>query len=540
MSVYNMLTTIQDVILSHKNNVKIMVPTVGFGLCAIRAIYCYVHRNANKYPPGPIGIPFLGSFLSCGDLPKYASHLASNYGEISMIYIGSQPFVFLHSIELINEAFKNNNALDREWDNSLLFTHLKPYEINIAMVSHKYWTKKRKRFQRVIISRLDSSFLNTVHNKSLNCHAFDSINECIQQNKLWYPRNDLGYIFFHAIWNALYGSYIKYNSKHKENILKFMEVSFDHASIDIVVRYLRIQNLLSNSFSNKFSDYAQQFANYLETQLYKQLNYDETIFDFNNKKWDEHFKNVVKNKNSCAVSKLIAHHRQEPGIDSTKTAIIQEISAFFNASVHTSLHTAEYGLVALAKYDEIQEQIYNELKREIGEEWQMETVEIKKVIYRLHYLRAFVHDILRVSCVSPLGIAHFNPKCDVWLKNNKYCIPKNSVIVSDAVAANRQDPYWKGKTNQNTMKLCLNLWLDENNRFKYDLNKDKMVTFGLGPRDCVGKSMALRSLYLLYTKLILNYKFNLSSKDKNIEIKQKFQIAWVIDPQIGLQIEKRR
>eukprot|EP00483_Globobulimina_turgida_P000084 UN00084 len=176
---------------------------------------------------------------------------------------------------------------------------------------------------------------------------------------------------------------------------------------------------------------------------------------------------------------------------------------FFDAGVDTSLNTAEYGMVLLAKYGQEQETIYNELKLEFGNRWKMESIEIKKAIHKLHNLRAFIYEVLRLSSVAAIGVAHYNSKCDIWLKNNKYRIPKNSVILSDVSTAHRNDPYWHKKINNGVMNLCLNAWLDKNGCFRYKLNKDKMVGFGVGPRDCAGMSLALMSLYLLFAKLIL-------------------------------------
>eukprot|EP01084_Bolivina_argentea_P102321 183320_1 len=107
-----------------------------------RKIYCKLRRIYYSYPPGSDGLPLVGSLFSFMDIPKYASFLKNKYGPISMINIGIQPIVFLHSIDYINEVFKNQNALDRDWNQSLILRHIKNYEFSTAIIEEKYWRRK--------------------------------------------------------------------------------------------------------------------------------------------------------------------------------------------------------------------------------------------------------------------------------------------------------------------------------------------------------------------------------------------------------------
>eukprot|EP01084_Bolivina_argentea_P131726 232478_1 len=487
---------------------------MAFGVSLLRKVYCVIHRKYSRYPPGPDGFPFIGCFLSTGNIPEFASYLASSYGAISMIYIGNQPFIFLHSIKYINEILNNENALDRDWDNSLLYTYLKPNEIHTALVSQKYWKRKREIFQSILISRLNSRFVNVVHNKSM-LYVFNAIDECIKNNKLWLLKDSMNYIQFHLMWNAVFNTFISFNNKHRKHMTELILKTLNDAGNDVVVRYLGLKNILPSKYLNSIFPNSEKLQNFIETQIYEQLKYDETVFDMNNKKWNKQFEDInnVQN-NHCVASKLLYIHRKNPSQTyGSKQAILSEIHIFFVAGFYTS-YTAEYGVILLAKNEKVQEQIYNELRSHLGMDWQ-------------------------ISSVAPLGAAHYNSKCNIWLKNGKYQIPKNSVIITDIPTANRNDKYWIDKTNGNSMDLCLNMWLDKNNNFRYNLNKDKMMTFSVGPRQCAGNTMALRSLYLLFVKLILNYKFGLQTTDKNIKIQQEYQFAFTIKPEIGVLIKKR-
>jgi hypothetical protein len=57
-------------------------------------------------------------------------------------------------------------------------------EVNIVGASEKYWPNKRRTFLTLALSQLNSSFLNESHNQTLNSHVFQSIDNCIENNKL--------------------------------------------------------------------------------------------------------------------------------------------------------------------------------------------------------------------------------------------------------------------------------------------------------------------------------------------------------------------
>eukprot|EP01084_Bolivina_argentea_P197340 338202_1 len=260
----------------------------------------------------------------------------------------------------------------------------------------------------------------------------------------------------------------------------------------MLLKFFKLNNILPQFILNKLGKTSQKFMKLIEKQIYVQINdLDETVFDFKNKsiqkKWDKYFAN--ESNLNCMITKMIAFHRNNPDIDSSKDSILLEILSAFVGGMDIMIVTAEYGMVLLSKYEKEQELIYNELYNIFKNDILMETIELKNVINKIHYLRAFVYEVLRLSSASLFGVGHINLYNNIKLKNNKYIIPKNSFILADIPNANKYDKYWLKKTNQNRIanKLCLNAWLDENNNFKLNLNKNKMLTFGCGPRECAGQ-----------------------------------------------------
>eukprot|EP01083_Nonionella_stella_P261851 891019_1 len=147
-------------------------------------------------------------------------------------------------------------------------------------------------------------------------------------------------------------------------------------------------------------------------------------------------------------------------------------------------------------------------------------------------LRAFVHETLRISNVVPLN-PHFNDK-DVTLKYNgeTYFIPKNTGIY-----INTQYIHYGGFND--SLELNLKNWIDEKGKFKMNSG---FILFGMGKRNCVGQTLAMKELYYVLALLVLKYK--LEVKDSNEmkklkEMKQAWNFVTVLEPEIGVNLTKR-
>ena len=86
-------------------------------------------------------------------------------------------------------------------------------------------------------------------------------------------------------------------------------------------------------------------------------------------------------------------------------------------------------------------------------------------------------------------------------------------------------------------EIHLEYWLNDDNKFKMNEN---FISFGVGKRDCVGKSLAMKSMFAVFGLLIPKYKFKAQNDNPNgMNIKQKWGLTLIVDPPIGIYVEKR-
>ena len=205
--------------------------------------------------------------------------------------------------------------------------------------------------------------------------------------------------------------------------------------------------------------------------------------------------------------------------DMTLDEIMSDIALALIAGTNTTSKALEYAFILLSKNEFIQEQIYKEL---------MEIDDNMNNITKANKLRAFIQEVLRLSVVSPLGMPHVASK-DVNIDG--YTIPKGAIVHNNMYYIHR-----KGQgQDMNDNTIHLENWLDDNGKFKMD--NTKFMLFSYGGRGCPGRPIAMKLMYYVLSSLIMKYKF--ISSDDNKDIKQTFGTVPIIEPQIGIKLEKR-
>merc|ERR1712179_207394 len=81
-----------------------MWPQVLVAVLVILVIYLVKSSlRPDKFPPGPVNLPIVGSLLyvDVRNLSKSFKKLSKKYGDIFSLYVGRKPVVVLNSYELI-------------------------------------------------------------------------------------------------------------------------------------------------------------------------------------------------------------------------------------------------------------------------------------------------------------------------------------------------------------------------------------------------------------------------------------------------------
>ena len=271
--------------------------------------------------------------------------------------------------------------------------------------------------------------------------------------------------------------------------------------------------------------------------------------------------------------------------------VISDFNIIIESGIDTTSFTAQIGVLLLAKYPNIQERIYNELKSVFDNNNNNE-FRLSKIT-QLHQFRAFIYETMRITtpvpdagphtcikdvrCIKYKSINNNNTNnndndneyeilcdfvdCNVWdqvdtksgIINNEsvkieydYMIEKDSIVEPNlGYISNYNKNLWDDVSKLN-LKHFLKEKANENNydngkKFEFFRN-DNFCSFGIGTRSCPGQALARKELYIFFGNLILKYKIMEQNNNPN-DIKFNYTFGGVslsLENQIPVKICKRK
>ena len=162
------------------------------------------------------------------------------------------------------------------------------------------------------------------------------------------------------------------------------------------------------------------------------------------------------------------------------------------------------------------------------------------ILNELHIFRAFIHEMLRIGSVVAIGAPHMtteNITMDIEGKN--VVIPKDTLLQSNTLYIQKWTDWNDGNKplKEENNDIHLEYWLDaKSGKFKMNEN---FVLFSVGKRDCVGRSLAMKSLYAMFAIFLLKYRFVAPNNDPlAMEIKQEWSVVLQTKSK-GINVEPR-
>jgi len=122
----------------------------------------------------------------------------------------------------------------------------------------------------------------------------------------------------------------------------------------------------------------------------------------------------------------------------------------------------------------------------------------------LPYLSATVREVLRWRTIGPMGGPHYT-KQDDWYQG--YFIPKDTVCFSNAWTINRDKTLY----GEDADDFNPDRFIDQNGRLSAPLAETRNeghISFGFGPRICVGRHLANNALFINIASILWSCKIS--------------------------------
>ncbi|KAH3882342.1 hypothetical protein DPMN_006277 [Dreissena polymorpha] len=197
-------------------------------------------------------------------------------------------------------------------------------------------------------------------------------------------------------------------------------------------------------------------------------------------------------------SQIIGHieeHRKTNTDSSGNEAIklstlLSTILDLFTAGSDTTSNSLNWCILYLQEYPEVQRKCREEIHEKFGDRaltWSDRGT--------LPYTEATLLEIQRLGNIAEMSVPHVAKK-EVTFRG--YRLPANTIVQANLLSSNLDPKYWENPT-----AFCPERHIENG-----ELKKNPAFThFSLGPRMCLGKTLARMELFLSFTNLLQRFLF---------------------------------
>lgn len=442
-------------------------------------LVCINTSRRKRVPPGPALLPIVGNLpsLVTSDMLGTLSELRKQYGDIFGLYAGGKLLVFLNGYETIHDALVKKGSIFMERLIPSYDRETPMHTKGLIFANGKVW-KDGKCFTLAALQEIcynDKGFVENLINeeisqlKQITCEfkgPFDierylnaSVANVVFQVVYGHRfdiRDDELYWFQNQV-KAFAADYMK-----REVILSCFPV-LKHVPVDIlgiqktrvtIAKVMDFLDKLIENLKNKINDQSIQKCTYVENYLER----------------------IGANKRDCVL-------------DSSFDEASMKIAAYqlIVAGSETVASTIRWMLLYLVRNPEIQERMYTEITRVLGNE--SPAVADRK---RLPYVNAVVLETLRISHVAPLAMPH-TVLHDTLFRG--YLIPEQCTVIPNLSTALKDPLIWEHPDEFRPERFL--------NEAGSDITIPKeFIPFSLGPRACLGETLARLEIFLFITGLV--------------------------------------
>ncbi|KAL1020761.1 hypothetical protein UPYG_G00004310 [Umbra pygmaea] len=458
------------------------VTLLGAGLLVL-ALYLISSGSSSKQhgkePPGPRPLPLLGNLLQLDlkrlDLALY--ELSKKYGSVFKVHLGPRKVVVLAGYKTVKEALVHHAEEFGERGLNTAFSEVNQGH-GIIFTNGERW-KEMRRFATANLRDFGMG------KKAIEDKISEEVHYLIKTYEEYNGKAfDTSQTMYYAISNIICS--IVYGSRFEYSDTRFQR------SVDRVIENTPLGGSVSVQLYNMFP----WLGPLLKSKNRLQKNYSE-----NKQEIRELVRRLQETLNPskcrCFIDSFLFRKQslEETGNLNSQyhnENLVQTVSNLFNAGTETTATTLRWGLMLMAKYPKIQDQVQQEISRVLGSRQPL--VEDRK---NLPYTEAVIHETQRLANITPMALPHMASR-DITFQG--YFIKKGTYVTPLLTSVLRDESEWESPHNFNPAHF-----LDENGQF---VKKDAFMPFSAGRRVCPGESLARMELFIFFTSLLQHFHFS--------------------------------
>ncbi|XP_072552138.1 cytochrome P450 2J4-like isoform X2 [Salminus brasiliensis] len=300
-----------------------------------------------------------------------------------------------------------------------------------------------------------------------------------QEGKAFYPSNPIMNAVSNIICSIIFGDRFEYNDKRFAELLEYLNENMRLGGSAVG----QIFNLLP-------------FIKHFPGPHQKVWQNADSLKGFIREVVEEHRKTLdPENPRDFIDAYMVEMTKKEANEESTfheENMVLSTVDLFL-AGTDTTGTSLRWGLIYIMDNPDVQERCHEEIVSVLG----FDRSPCMDDRAQLPYTHATVYEILRCSDIVPLGVVHQTTQ-PTQLRG--YHIPTGTQILSNLTAIMTDRQHWKHPDTFNPENF-----LDENGQF---CKNDSFLAFSVGPRACLGETLAKTELFIFFTSLLQRLKFS--------------------------------
>ncbi|XP_054464213.1 cytochrome P450 2K1-like [Anoplopoma fimbria] len=438
----------------------------------------FTSQEFRREPPGPRPLPLLGNLLQLDLKRPYKTlcELSKKHGSVFTVYFGTNKVVVLAGYKAVKEALVSNAEEFGDRDIAPIF-----YDLNeghgILFANGESW-KELRRFAITTLKDFGMGKRLSEEKVLEECHHLIQVIEK-HEGKPFDTTRPLNHATSNIISAIVYGSRFEYNDPRFKNMVRRANESIrivGSAPIQLynmfprMVGWIKDRQLILKNLAMTVRDVKELIIHLKETL-------------------DPHIcRGLVdcflirkqKEEDSCVMD---THYNENN--------LIFTVTNLFSAGTDTTATTLRWGLLLMAKYPHIQDQVQEELSRVIGSR-QVQVDDRKN----LPYTDAVIHETQRLANIVPMAIPHKTSQ-DVTFQG--FFIKKGTTVLPLLTSVLADESEWESPNSFNPSHF-----LDKEGKC---IRRDAFMPFSAGRRACLGESLARMELFLFFTSLLQHFRF---------------------------------
>ncbi|XP_063284167.1 cytochrome P450 2D6-like [Pelobates fuscus] len=193
-----------------------------------------------------------------------------------------------------------------------------------------------------------------------------------------------------------------------------------------------------------------------------------------------------------------------------ETNLLLTTTDLFGAGTETTSTTLRWGILFMMLHPEVQSKVHEEIDKVIGRERKP----MMGDLLEMPYTNAVIHEIQRCGDIVPLPFPHMAYR-DTEIQG--YFIPKGTTVITNLSSVLKDEKVWK-----KPYQFYPEHFLDDNGKF---VKQEAFMAFSAGRRACLGERLARMELFLFFTTLMQQFKFEIPNDQPRPRVDGQFQLT---------------